>query len=158
MKEHSCCFTGHRQVAPTDLKRVKSRLYDLIERLIGAGINVFYNGGALGFDLLAAQVVIEMRESFPQVKLIMVLPCKSQSNRWSEADRAKYERTLDSADQVIYTAEQYDNGCMHRRNRYLVDHSAYCLAYLTRPKGGTFYTVNYALKKDLWVVNLAIKN
>ena len=39
--------------------------------------------------------------------------------------------------------------------RYLVDHASRCVAYLRRMKGGTLYTVNYALDSGVEVDNLA---
>ena len=44
---------------------------------------------------------------------------------------------------------------MHKRNRHLVDHSSICVCYLTEDRGGTAYTVNYAKKQGLKVINLA---
>ena len=44
---------------------------------------------------------------------------------------------------------------MHKRNRHLVDNSSICICYLTENSGGTFYTVNYAKKQGLTVINLA---
>ena len=44
---------------------------------------------------------------------------------------------------------------MKRRNRYLVDHAGRCIAYLRRMRGGTLYTVNYALDSKIPVDNLA---
>jgi hypothetical protein len=44
---------------------------------------------------------------------------------------------------------------MQKRNRYLVDHASRCVAYLRRMKGGTLYTVNYALDSGVEVDNLA---
>lgn len=46
-------------------------------------------------------------------------------------------------------------GCMHRRNRHLVDNSGVCVCYLTRNSGGTAYTVNYAKKQGVNVFNIA---
>lgn len=49
----------------------------------------------------------------------------------------------------------YFKGCMHKRNRHLVDNSGYCICYLTRTQGGTAYTVDYALERGLPVINIA---
>ncbi len=40
-------------------------------------------------------------------------------------------------------------------NRYLVDNSGVCVCYLTRDAGGTAYTVNYAKRQGLEIINLA---
>ena len=66
-----------------------------------------------------------------------------------------YEEIKRQADKVVYTSEEYTKGCMHKRNRYLVDNSSVCIAYLTEAKGGTAYTVDYALKHNLTVYNVA---
>ena len=39
------------------------------------GVNTFIDGGALGFDTIAAETVIEMREKYQNIKLVMYLPC-----------------------------------------------------------------------------------
>ena len=64
---------------------------------------------------------------------------------------------LRQADEAIYTADTYSRWCMFQRDRYLVDHSAYCLCYWNRAqgeRGGTAYTVGYARKRGLEVENL----
>ncbi len=38
------------------------------------GVNTFIDGGALGFDTIAAETVIEMREKYQNIKLVMYLP------------------------------------------------------------------------------------
>ena len=43
---------------------------------------------------------------------------------------------------------------MHKRNRHLVDNSSVCVCYLNKENGGTAYTVDYAGKKGLEIINL----
>lgn len=111
----------------------------------------------MGFDTLAAQTVIDLRNNYQQVKLILVLPCKSQADRWSESNRKMYEFIKEQANKIVYTSEKYTRGCMHRRNRHLVDNSSVCVCYLTESSGGTAYTVRYAVDKGIEVKNLAEK-
>ena len=59
----------------------------------------------MGFDTLAAQTVIELKKDFPQIKLILVLPCKEQTLKWSAKDIAEYERNKEKADKIKYTSE-----------------------------------------------------
>ena len=66
-----------------------------------------------------------------------------------------YEDIKSKADKVVYTSQEYTRGCMHKRNRHLVDNSSACIAYLTESKGGTAYTVDYAKKNGLTVFNIA---
>lgn len=134
---------------------VKKRLEKVIEESIQTGYLYFGAGGALGFDTLAANTVIKLRAKYPDIKLILVLPCKTQTRGWKQSDIEEYERIIKAADKVVYTSENYFSGCMHKRNRHLVNNSSLCICYLTEDKGGTYYTVNYARQSKLSVVNIA---
>lgn len=155
MKEKTACFTGHRKIASGQQKLVVERLRQTVENLILNGYCYFGAGGALGFDTLAAQCVLSLKKQYPHIKLILVLPCETQTSGWSKGDIDVYEQIKSQADKVVYTSKEYTRGCMFKRNRHLVDYSSVCIAYLTEKKGGTAYTVNYATQKNIKVVNLA---
>ena len=148
----TCCFTGHRLIAAADRPLLRPRLREEILLCYGRGVRNFGTGGALGFDMLAAEEVLSLRESeCPDARLILVLPCRNQADRWSAADREHYAAILAAADKVVYTSDAYFNGCMQKRNRHLVDCSGHCIAYLTHDFGGTAYTVRYAMESGLSV-------
>ena len=155
MINQTCCFTGHRKIPSDQLESVTQRLRDAVIASIKDGYLYFGAGGALGFDTLAAKIVLELRTIYPEIKLILVLPCLDQAEKWNEEDKEEYERIKSLADKVVYTSGNYFNGCMQRRNRHLIDNSSLCICYLTERIGGTAYTVNYAKDKGCMVVNLA---
>lgn len=155
METQNCCFTGHRQIPPTLAPVLKQRTKDGIAYLrANMGVTTYFSGGALGFDALAAEAVIEQRERYPDIRLIIVMPCRDQAAHWSSGEKARYEQLQAGADEVVCLAEHYFNGCMHQRNRYMADRSAYCICYLTKKTGGTAYTVRYAQKRGLQILNL----
>ena len=155
MKNQTCCFTGHRKIPLDQLESVTQRLRDAVIASIKDGYLYFGAGGALGFDTLAAQTVLDLKKDYPQIKLILVLPCKTQTRGWKQEDIEEYNRILKAADKVVYASQDYYNGCMHKRNRHLVDNSSLCICYLTEQTGGTAYTINYARNKGCMIVNLA---
>lgn len=155
MKGRTVCFTGHREIPFLKTIAIRKRLRKTLEDLIERGYCYFGAGGALGFDTLAAQTVLELREKYPEIKLILVLPCLSQADQWSDADKKVYEKIMKCSDKVVYTSNEYSRGCMHKRNRHLVDYSSVCVCYQTKGNGGTAYTVNYAKQKGLKVINIA---
>lgn len=134
---------------------LKLRLRKTIVSLIKNGVIYFGSGGAIGFDTLAALTVLELKKHYPQIKLIMILPCRNQELKWSEKDKKQYYNLLERCDKKTYVSEHYYRGCMHKRNRYLVDNSHYCIAYLNKETGGTYYTVNYAIANQLEVINIS---
>lgn len=154
MKNHTVCFTGHRKIPPEQADTLARQLRSTLMRLIEDGYIYFGAGGALGFDTLAAKAVLDLRAEHPQIKLILVLPCLSQTRGWSARDIEIYDDIKSKADKVVYTSQEYTRGCMHKRNRHLVDNSSVCICYLTESTGGTAYTVDYAKTKNLTVINL----
>ena len=158
-----CCFTGHRPNALPELgseqKPGMCALREMLERAVlraaQDGLTAFYTGGALGFDTLAAEAVLRLRQSDASITLHLALPGYDQTEGWSEQQLLRYNAILERAGSVWYAAERCSPGSMQKRNRYLVDHASRCVAYLRRMKGGTLYTVNYALDSGVEVDNLA---
>ena len=75
---------------------------------------MFYGaGGALGFDTLAAQTVLDMKKEYPQLRLILVLPCEDQTRGWRSEDIAVYENIKRRSDKVVYVSREYTPDCMH---------------------------------------------
>lgn len=150
----SCAFTGHRKIE----ERHKGRIEDLLLRAISfaysEGCRTFITGGALGFDTLAAREVIRFRLSHPDARLLIVIPCKNQSESWSPSQISLYEYTLINADEVEYIADIYTDGCMKERNQRLADLSDMMIAYVNRPYSGAAQTVRMAAKDGKPVYNL----
>ncbi len=157
LKSQTACFTGHRNIPPEDLPMVQQRLREILMESIANGYRYFGAGGALGFDTVAAMAVLDLKKVYPDIRLILVLPCRDQTRGWKESDIIKYEWIKSKADKVVYTSEHYYNGCMQKRNRHLVDHSSLCICYYTGQKGGTEYTVKYA-SKSLSTIKLLTKS
>ena len=151
-----CCFTGHREIPPAERAALKKRLWGTLETLIGQGVCYFAAGGARGFDTLAAQTVLELKELHPHIRLILVLPCKDQTRGWRTADVTAYQEVLRQADKAVWLSERFYDGCMHERNRRLVNNAAVCVCYYKHPRGGTSYTVQYARVKKRRIVNVAL--
>lgn len=127
--------------------QLKERLTKQIKKLIEDGADEFYSGMALGVDMWAAEIVLELKKEYPKLKLTAVVPCPEQADRWSEEHKARYQSILDRCDKTITTSPSYTRGCMHKRNRALVDLCDVLIAVFDGTKGGTMQTVNYAKSK-----------
>ena len=157
MKNYTACFTGHRIIPLFERATVSKILENAVIESIENGYRYFGAGGALGFDTMAALTVLRLRNKYPQIKLILVLPCENQTRNWKAVDIEKYEHIKSQADKVVKTSIEYTPGCMHKRNRHLVDNSSLCICYLKKPSGGTVYTVNYAKDNRLKVIIFLIQ-
>ena len=156
-REACACFTGHRSL-PSGAPRedIVRSLDAVIAAAVSRGLVNFWTGGAVGFDTLAACRVIAASKKVPEVKLHLALPCRNQTEKWQRMDDlVLYKQIMSAADSVEYMGDFYTAGCMHERNRFMVDHSSLCIAYCTKRSGGTFYTVEYARANGIAVQNLA---
>ena len=154
MIKSTCCFTGHRHLPANRIEKIVINLDREIENLIANGVTVFISGGAIGFDQIAASLIIAKKEMGRSIRLIFALPCKNQEAGWNEKQKELYNGLLGEADEIIYVSESYDPFCMKRRNQYMVEHSAYCICALLHEKSGTGQTVRLARKKGLRVINV----
>lgn len=160
VKLATCCFTGHRNMPKSDKSRVLREIISTVSFLSSKGVTNFRAGGALGFDTLAAAVVIDLKRQNPKLKLILDLPFPGQSDNWNENEKRIYEFEKAHADEINFYGETPVGRAkiseyMFKRNRALVDNSSYCICYLKNNKGGTAYTVDYATRRGLEIINLA---
>ena len=156
-RETTACFTGHRNMREPALD-ITGRILEIVESLIQSGYLTFCAGGARGFDALASEAVLTMQDKYPQINLVLMLPFADQyrcERGWSNAEIDQYHRLQEKAAQTTILAPGYRSGIYYQRNRALVDASSVCIAYMTRTRSGTGYTVSYAQKQGLRVVNLA---
>ncbi len=158
----TCCFTGHRpsklpwgrdegDPRCLDLKR---RLRDAVEAAYEEGFRHFICGMAVGCDFYFAEAVLDLREQRGDVTLEAAVPCPTQADHWGEADRKRYQNLLAACDFETLVQDHYGPGCMQRRNRYMVDHSALVIAVYDGMPGGTRQTLEYALRRGVSFVDL----
>ena len=81
-KENTCCFTGPRpkrlpcfgDPAAPEMKKLRSLLRDAILSAYRDGYRFFMSGMAEGFDLMAAEEVLSLKEELRDIALIAVFP------------------------------------------------------------------------------------
>lgn len=128
---------------------IEAKLTEKLKKLMIQGTTHFIVGGAVGFDTIAAQKILDLRNDYNKIKLILAIPCEDQSSKWSDEDK------------VIYISKKYEKDCMLKRNRYMVSNSdCVIVAWNGRKRGGTYYTLNYAKKlgKEIILLNFRSEN
>ena len=146
-----CAFTGHRKLAGTDFDELL--LGRVVTNLVKNGVKRFLCGMAVGFDMKAAQTVIALKMTY-DIELVACLPCANQSERFSAKNKMLYDEILACCDEVVVLEEEYTQGCMHRRDRYMVDNSDIIVCFLRKKSGGTYYTVNYAKEANKKIIEV----
>ena len=148
-------FTGHREI---DADALREPLYATLEELIEKGSDMFFAGGAAGFDTLAALTVLDLKTLYPWISLVLVLPCspEEQTRSFTRELRDTYFDILHSADSVEYISDHFTKECMKQRNQRLIDHADICVCCYDerRLASGTGQTVRMAEKKRIRIINL----
>lgn len=149
-KAKAVAITGHRILhGDFDVNKLKK----LLTKFVDKDFNVFLVGMALGFDAICFQVLEEIRKE-RDIKIIACIPCLNQDYRFTVKQKQEYQRMVESADEKIVLSEEYYSGCMQKRNRFMVENCSVVLAYLKRDYGGTAYTVKYARKLNIPIVEI----
>ncbi len=160
----TCAFTGHR---PQNLpfrfnesdKRciaLKKQLRKLIVQLIEQrNVTHFISGMAIGVDMYAAEIVLDLKAKYPHITLESAIPCETQATKWSEPLRDRYFKIAERCDKETMLQTQYTPDCMQKRNRYMVDQADVLLAVWDGTPSGTGSTVQYAKTqgKTVWILD-----
>ncbi len=93
-RAQTVAFTGHRLISSADRPRVKDRLMEAILRAYEDGYRVFISGMACGFDLMAAECVVELKSERPDITLMAAIPYRGQCERWRKASQLHASRLI----------------------------------------------------------------
>lgn len=161
-----CCFTGYRPQkfdfefadSNKDYLRMENKLTDAIFSFPKGSSLVFYCGMAMGFDILAGEIVCDLKKIAlgADVRLVAAVPFPSQSENFPENWKKRYEKLLSNADEIEYISDSYSKSCFMKRNRFMVDNSDIVITWFDGSPGGTAATIAYAEKKNKRIVNLAL--
>lgn len=159
-KSNVCCFTGYRPLKcpwgynENDKRciKMKENTKNIIENSILNGYEIFLCGMAIGFDMICADIVLELKHKYPKIKLIGILPCKNQDKKWNKSYKEKYKLITNKLDDLYYIYDNYNDKCMIERNKFMVDNSSLCIALFDGKSGGTKYTVQYAKSKKIKIL------
>ena len=159
-------FSGHRpnrlpgqgDPAKSETKAYASKLREQIEGAVGRGKHIFLNGAMAGWDILAAEQVLEVKKKLPQIELVTIVPFAihyfTKADCWTQTWIERTREICRRHDFGISIAEHYRNGIYYERNRALIDHSSELICYWDGEEGGTKHTVDYAAEKNISVTNL----
>jgi len=106
----------------------------------------FLSGGMGSFDWLCARAVYDLKNEYPKIKNYLVIPYLT----FNVLNR-------DIFDEIIYPDgfEKYHfKAAIPKRNKYLIDNSAYAICYVTHGWGGAAQTYKYAQKQNISIINI----
>ena len=162
-KTTTACFSGYRPGKFSFILLDGQEAYLNLEARIKAeimrsqedGYDTFLCGMAMGFDLVCGSIVLRLKQEKPEcseIRLIAVPPHHGHgfTGPWGVI----HSLVMSKADQVIYPTDKQNSHVYHIRNRYMVNNSSRLICYYDGQPGGTDYTVDYARKNGMEIINL----
>ena len=160
----TCCFTGPRpKNYPWENDKecevkIAEKLNIAVQEAIKRGYRHFISGMAAGIDLLAAKIVLQLRENMPEtgITLEAAVPFPDQSRRWKEQTKREYASILSLCDSVRCITDVFSLEAYRKRDEYMVGRSSLLIAVEGKPNGGTARTIAYAHKLNREIVLLNV--
>ncbi|MFC0559996.1 DUF1273 domain-containing protein [Halalkalibacter alkalisediminis] len=128
-------------------KAIEQRLRSLVEE----GLEWVIISGQLGVELWAAEVVLYLKEEYPQLQLAVLTPFLNQEEKWQEATKLYYQEIVQQADfQDSITRRPYDNAVqLRQKNEFLIAKADGLLLLYDEEKPGTpTYYLEIAKKRE----------
>lgn len=160
-KEKTACFSGYRlekmpqhgDTHAPEVELIRKKLQQAILDAIAQGYTHFICGMADGWDTWAYDTLWAIRRfRGDKITLEAAVPYHKELKG---RDKRAYDAQLSYADKITVLSEKYHSGVFHVRNRYMIDNSSLLICYWDGKSGGTAYTVGYAEKQGLKIVNVA---
>lgn len=108
---------------------IKKVLKKEIQQLVEEGLEWVLTSGNLGIETWVTEVVAELKQEYPEVKLGIIYPFKEFGNNWNENNQEKLRMAEQLADYVEAVSHQAYQSPSQLRNhtRFLLDHTDGCL-------------------------------
>lgn len=154
-KSLTVCLTGHRpgklpwhyDETKENCNKFKNDLRLVLEDAIKYGFKNFFTGMAEGFDMIATEILLELKNTFKDIKIIAIIPCLGQEKSWKQSQQDKYNKILNHCDDKIILSKIYTKKCMNDRNKFMVNHSSIVIACYNGLPSGTANTIRFAKEK-----------
>lgn len=162
-KGKSVSFTGHRTekiVAGSNNSEILccicERLRMIIKELYEDGYENFICGVAPGFDMMASEVILEMKKEHTQIKLILIVPSQDEEFIYSYIEKQNYNKIYKMADEVIVAPKSEDADILYYHTDFLLSNSSKIICYYNdnEKNSGTIHIVSRAKEARIPIINL----
>lgn len=114
-------FKNNHPGVPYIKKAIENRLIPLIED----GLKWVIITGQLGVELWAAEMVIELKKEYPELKLMVLTPFLNQEKNWKEETQIYYNSVVSKADFInsITKTEYIAPWQFSLKNKFVLDNT-----------------------------------
>lgn len=136
----ACTFFGHRECYGLDSQALQRAITELITK----GVDTFYVGNQGQFDSSVYSCLKQLRNEHPYIRVCVVLA-------YLPTEKNEYD---DMTDTMYPEIEGHPKFAIERCNRWLIDHSDYCICYINHTWGGAYKFAKLAKRCGKTVINI----
>lgn len=114
----------------TSCKRIKKRMHDVFMSLYQRGVRCFFIGGALGVDMWAGEILLNMQRQteYQELQVIMVCPFPGHDVRWDPKSQARQRKLREGCAKVLIGVGPPGGEGYKRRTEYMMKRADYVVA------------------------------
>ena len=158
LKLHRCCFAGCMPEKTTFSESIiKNKIRIEIREAIKSGFTTFITGMAPGVDILAAEIVIEMRQIYKEIKLIAAVPYPGFGKTRDYKRNLQYKKIIERVDLIKEISPKLSDDCLKKRNEWMINHSSRVIVAFNGSDAETKNTMDFANSKSVDVRLIDLK-
>ncbi len=144
-------FAGHSFIASPN--EVKAQVKNALRHFFSTATAIScYLGGRGAFDELCAGACKELKEEYPNIELVYVMPYLSIA----EQEKFKQQKAYGTYDSTVYPPIESTppKFAILKRNKWMMANADVVIAFVNRRYGGAYQALQVAIRKKKQVVNL----
>ena len=163
MINNACCvldysFRKYDSFNAHEIGKIQKKFKGELEELLKKEHSVkFISGMNIGFEMFAAETVLELKEHYKNIIFECALPDELQAVGWSEGDRESYYNILGKCDIENFISKRAYIDNMKKRNKYMLSSSKNVFIFTDIPNflHNKLDTVN---NKNYIIIDTSLKN
>lgn len=141
---------------------IKKALENHLIQLIDDGLEWVILSGQLGVETWAAELVIDLKVDFPQLKYAIITPFLDQEKKWNDTKQEKYREICEKADfHTSVTKKPYEGPWQFiEKNKFIIRNSdAMLIVYDEENEGSPKFmkelAQKYAERQDYHIISIS---
>ncbi|BGE82421.1 DUF1273 domain-containing protein [Staphylococcus petrasii] len=108
-----------------EVKYLKAFIKHKLLQYIDEGLEWVLIQGQIGIELWAAEVVLDLKQTYPELKLGIITPFYGHTSKWNEVNQAKYNSIVEKADflESVHHTEYEGPFQFKQTDQFMLDHT-----------------------------------
>ena len=108
-----------------EVSYLKKFISHKLEQLLDEGLEWVLIQGQMGIELWTAEVVLDLKKDYPELKLGIITPFLGHTHRWNEQNQAKYASIDQQADftESIHHTDYQGPFQFKQADQFMLDHT-----------------------------------